>query len=110
MLEKKLIDNNGIPYTEEEIDRFIEPESQDDLEVNLTIRKYPKRYVIAFEIVINLPYDPIDSEDFERYYMPSKSYLWHTKYLHADFENNRRQILAEIKSSLQKVEHYDYSN
>lgn len=104
-----LIDRNGIPYTEEQIENFTEVD-QDDFDYNiypeviLTIRKYPKRYLIAWEVdeAFDLPYDPIDGEDAARCYIPPKVYLWPERYLHPDFEARRKEILATIKTYLQE--------
>lgn len=104
-----LHDQNQIPYTEEQISNFIEADP-DEIEmgnlpdITLSIRKYPKRYLIAWEVdeFLNLPYDPVDGEDASRCYIPPKVYLWTERYLHSCFDAKREQILNEIKSKLQR--------
>ena len=102
-------DRNNIPYTEERIENFIDADPDEiyltQPSVNLTIRKYPKRYLIACEVdeALDLPYDPCDGEEASRCYILPKVYLWPWRYLHDEFELQREQILAEIKSKLQKL-------
>ncbi len=104
-----LYDRNQIPYTEERISNFIEADP-DEIEVGnepditLSIRKYPKRYFISFEVdeFLSPPYDPIDGEDASRCYIPPKAYLWPERYFHNEFEQRREEILNLIKVKLQQ--------
>ena len=103
------LDKNGIFYTEEELENFLEADL-DDLssgilpEVTLCIRKYPKRYLISFEIDWDNPLEPapVDAEDAALLYTPPKAYLWPDRYLHRDFEQNRATVLAKIKTEIQQ--------
>ena len=104
-----LFDANQIPYQEEKFSNFIEADEDEidagnEPEITLSIRKYPKRYFISWEVdeCSLLPYDPIDYEDASRCYIPPRVYLWTEQYLHQEFEQRKEQILALIKSSLQQ--------
>jgi len=106
-----LFDTNQVPYQEEKFSNFLEADEDEidagnEPEITLSIRKYPKRYFISWEVdeYLDLPYDPIDAEDAARCYIPPKIYLWTERYLHQEFEQHREQILAEIKLKLQQ--HY----
>lgn len=102
-------DTNQVPYQEEKFSNFIEAD-EDEIEagntpeITLSVRKYPKRYFISWEIdeCFYLLCDPIDAEDASRCYIPPKVYLWSERYLHQEFEQHKEQILAEIKSKLQQ--------
>lgn len=108
-MTQTLFDTNQIPYQEERFSNFLEAD-EDEIDagntpdITLSIRKYPKRYFISWEVdeCFYLPYDPIDAEDTSRCYIPPKVYLWSERYLHQEFEQRKEQILAEIKSKLQQ--------
>ena len=101
---------NLVPYTDEEtIYNFIDAD-EDDInygtlpDITLSIRKYPKRYIIAFDVVWDDPSEPYpkDAEEAASTYIDSRFYLWPERYLHSDFDINRERILNSIKSELQK--------
>lgn len=104
-----LYDRNAIPYTEEEIENFLEADT-DDLsagilpEVTLSIRKYPKRYLIAYKIdwYNSLEPSPLDALDAAFLYTPAKAYLWPERYIHCDFEQHRAALLTRIKAEIQQ--------
>lgn len=103
-------DQNGVPYTEEEIENFLEADTDDISagilpEVTLSIRKYPKRYLIAYEFhwYNSLEPSPLDALDAAFLYTPPKVYLWSERYLHCYFEEHRTTILTTIKSELQRL-------
>lgn len=104
-----LHDQNGVPYTEEEIENFLEADTDDILtgilpEVTLSIRKYPKRYLIAYDVDWYNPLEPspFDAEDAAFLYTPPKIYLWSERYLHCYFEEHRAKIFTAIKLELQQ--------
>lgn len=104
-----LHDRNGIPYTEEEIENFLEVDTDDISagilpEVTLSIRRYPKRYLIAYEVDWYNPLEPspLDAEDAAFLYTAPKVYLWSERYLHCEFECRRNEILNAIKSALRQ--------
>lgn len=104
-----LYDTNRVPYTEEQIPNFIDAHPGDLAddncpEVTLCIRKYPKRYFLSIEVneFLNLPYDPVDGADANRWYIPPKVYLWPERFEHKTFEQSREKILREIKLRLQQ--------
>lgn len=102
-------DINQVPYQEEQISNFIEADEDEidagnEPDITLSIRKYPKRYIIAWEVVdsLDIPYDPLDAEDTSRCYIPPKVYVLPQRYLHQEFSQHREQILRSIKSKLQQ--------
>lgn len=101
---------NPVPYTDEEtLYNFIDADEVDLVygnlpDITLSIRKYPKRYTIAFEVTWNNPLEPWpnDAEEAASTYIDSKLYLWPERYIHSEFEINREQILNSIKLELCK--------
>ena len=104
-----LFDTNQVPYQEEKFSNFIEADEDEidagnEPDIILSIRKYPKRYFISWEVdeCFYLPYYFTGAGGATRCYIPPKVYLWTERYLHHDFEQRKEQILALIKSSLQQ--------